>query len=108
MTDYFKQTVEGFELSLEKDTDSVPKDGRYHVVKQGRTIYSTKSLVQARKKFGEILKEMGYDPEQKEKLQPNNIKELIEGEKITRFFQSHGQYWDSSYRYKKGGRLGKR
>ena len=108
MSDYFKQTAEGFNLSLEKDTSSVPKDGKFHILFQERIIFSSKSLPQSRKKFGQILNELGYDLKIKGKTKDNNLKELVERDKAARFFNSYEQYWDSSHKFKKGGRLGKR
>lgn len=108
MSDYFKQTIEGFDLSLEKDTENVPRDGKFHILDQGEVVCSSKSLTQISEKFYQILNELGYDPKILKKSKDNNFKELIERDKDARFFNSYGQYWDSSNKFKKGGRLGKR
>ncbi|MBU4292673.1 MAG: hypothetical protein KJ770_01295 [Actinobacteria bacterium] len=108
MLDHFKQTVEGFDLRLEKNTDSVPRDGKFHIIHQGCVVFSSKSFPQTRKKFWKILSEMGYDPKIRGKSKDNNIKQLVERDKAARFFQSYEQYWGSSHKFKNGGRLGKR
>jgi hypothetical protein len=49
--DYYKQAIPDLSLSIEKDTDAVLSDGKYHVLKYGGVIGSFRSLKQAQGLF---------------------------------------------------------
>jgi len=51
----FKQIREDAGLSIEQDTSSVPNDGKYYVLHEGKVVGSYRSLKKAREKYRETL-----------------------------------------------------
>lgn len=109
MDGYFKQTILGFNIVIEKGTPNVPKDGRYHVVLKNKIVYSTKVLKLAQLKFDMLLKEMGYLPKKmEEKLAADDVKDMLNKQRLDQLSKSYDAFWDNSYKFRKGGRLNKR
>ena len=104
MTEYYKQTIEGFDLSLERGTDTVPKDGKFYILYKKSIVFSSKSLPETRKRFKQILLELGYNPKKRKKLKDINVKNFIEKERESTFFHYYYKFWDRSHKFKKGGR----
>jgi len=72
----YRQYIESANLSLEKDTNIVPKDNKYHVIKDDTIIYSSVSLKAAQTKFNDLK------PEVKNELTKNADKtEILTKEK---------------------------
>ena len=67
----YRQYIESANLSLEKDTNNVPKDNKYHVIKDDTVIYSYVSLKAAQTKFNDLK------PEVKNELTKNADKTKI-------------------------------
>jgi len=75
----YRQYIESANLSLEKDTNNVPKDNKYHVIKDDTVIYSYVSLKAAQTKFNDLK------PEVKNELTKNADKtEILTKEKKRR------------------------
>ena len=100
----YRQTILGVELSIEKDTETVPKDGKFHVVKEGQVAGSFRSLKQAQELFKRLVAESGYTL-QKPPEQGKSAAEMS----IDRFMDAKDRYWAESFRYRsrggKGGRM---
>jgi hypothetical protein len=62
----FKQEVPSIGLSIEKDTDAVPHDGRFHLMLKGDLIYSSAAKSTALARYRELreslLAEAGFQP----------------------------------------------
>ncbi len=50
-TRFYRQSVPGLGLSIECATDSVPDDGKYHVIRNGQTLGSFRALKPAQQLF---------------------------------------------------------
>jgi len=99
----YKHYIPELNLSIEKNTENVPDDGRFHVVKAGKIIKSFSSRKLAEKKFKQLLEESGFKPEQKHTQQTNPSDEAIE-----RYLISKAIFWAEGPKYKKkGGRGGR-
>jgi len=55
----FKRTREGSGVSLESDTESVPSDGRYHVLQDGNILSSHRTLKAATAAYQAVLDQLG-------------------------------------------------
>lgn len=101
---YYRQGIPDLNLSIERATFNVPKDGRYHIVKESNIIANFKSLKQAQEFYWKIVHDLGYKP----KTEPNqkSAAELA----IERHLDAKGLYWAESHKYRehggKGGRGG--
>ena len=109
MDGYFKQTILGFNITIEKTTQNVPKDGRYHVISKNNIVYSTKVLKLAQLKFDVLLKKMGYSPKKTEnKPTTGDVKDMLNKQRTDQLSRAYDAFWDNSYKFRKGGRLNKR
>ncbi|MEW6201972.1 MAG: hypothetical protein AB1546_08350 [bacterium] len=75
----FRQGIPSLNLFIEKDTDNVPADGKYHLLHNGAVIASSRILKTIQKKYCEIVAansepEKDVSPEQES---PKDAKELI-------------------------------
>lgn len=102
---YYKHYIPDINLSIEKGTDKVPSDGKYHIVRDGHIIDSFKFRMQAEGKFKKLIEASGYKPSisQKIKLDPGD-------ETVERYLISKAIFWAEGPKYKdkrgKGGRGG--
>lgn len=109
MDGYFKQTILGFNIVIEKSTPNVPKDRKYHVILKNKIVYSTKVLKLAQSKFDVLLKEMGYSYNKtEERLTTEDAKNMLNKQRVDQFSRVYDAFWDNSYKFRKGGRLNKR
>ncbi len=109
MEGYFKQTIPGYDIAIERNTTNVPRDGRYNVVLKNKIVYSTKVLKLAQLKFDVLLKEMGYLPKKiEEKPTADDVKDMLNKQRFDQLAKSYDAYWDNSSKFRKGGRLNKR
>ena len=105
MDGYFKQTILGFNIVIEKNTPNVPKDGRYYIVLKNKIVYSSKVLKLAQSKFAALLKEMGYSHHKKEERPTiDDIKDMLNKQRLDQLSKAYDDFWDNSYRFRKGGR----
>lgn len=63
----FRQAVERIGLSIERGTEAVPNDGRFHVLLNGQIVYTTSSKARAltdyRKRRDALLTEVELEPQ---------------------------------------------
>ena len=92
-------------LSVERNTASVPKDGKFYILRGGEVIDSFRAIGKAEARFRQLVKESGYKPE----VLPVKPRSATE-EKLERYLDAKDLYWAESYKYKarggKGGRGG--
>ena len=99
----YRQYVPGFDISIEKNTTSVPRDGKYYLVRDGQVVKAFRSLKQADAAFKEALAEAGYRPRPVEKQAKSTAEQDIE-----RYLDAKDLYWGESYKYRsKGGKGGR-
>jgi len=51
----FRQGIPIINLFIEKETDKVPSDGKYHLIQNGTILASSRSLKIIQKKYNEIV-----------------------------------------------------
>ena len=91
------------DLSIEKDTDVVPRDGQYYVLQNGEIKGIFRSIKPAQRLFGDLVRESGYTPTK------NLAKRKSASEMATdRYLEAKDFYWADSYRYRGGGGKGGR
>ena len=101
---FFRLALAGSGLSIEQNTENVPKDGRYHIVQNGTVVASYPSLKRARDRFQQIKEEVGYrppsaDPEGADKANREHIERVLD---------AATSYWDTSHKFRgRGGRGGR-
>ena len=100
--EYYRQFIPDLELSVERATDGVPHDGKYHVLKSGRNLGSFRVLKQAQTLFKQVLGESGYQP-------PPPPEGKSQSEMLTdRYLESKDLYWADSHKFvSSGGRGGR-
>lgn len=108
MKGYFIQSIEDINASIERNTQAVPNNDRYFIIKEGKIIYSTMSLKRAQSKFQEVVMEMGYKPRPPKKLTPEEIKKAQTQQVLHKFFKDYDNYWDNAYKFRTGGKYGRR
>lgn len=59
----YKNFIPKLNLSIEKNTDQVPNDGKFYIVREGHVIEGFRSLKKAEEKFNHLVEESGYKPE---------------------------------------------
>lgn len=59
----YKHFIPKLNLSIEKNTEQVPNDGKYYIVRDGHAIEGFRSLKKAEEKFKQLVEESGYKPE---------------------------------------------
>ena len=99
----YRQVIPDVQLSIEKDTETVPKDGKYYVVHKGEIKGAYKSMKSAQRLFSELVKEIGYTPSIKSERK-KSASELA----TDRYLEEKDFYWADSYRHRGGGGRGGR
>lgn len=99
----YRQIIPDISLSIEKETDNVPNDGKFYVIKDGNVKGSFRSLKQAQEMFNDLVKESRYTP----RVKPSHKKSSSELA-TERFLEAKDFYWADSYKYKGGGGRGGR
>ena len=99
----FRQLIPDIKLSIEKDTDVVPKDGKYYVVQDGEIKGTFRSIKLAQKLFSDLVKESGYTPSRKPATK-KSASELA----TDRYLEAKDFYWAESYKHRGGGGRGGR
>ncbi|MDO8674211.1 MAG: hypothetical protein Q7O66_22610 [Dehalococcoidia bacterium] len=103
MPESYKHFVPHSGLSIERYTESVPKDGKYYLLRNGEITNAFRSLKLAEQRFREMLKELDYTP------QPVDPATRTQGEMhIDRYMDAKDMYWATSHMHKsRGGRGGR-
>ena len=104
--EFFRLAIPEAGLSIEQNTESVPHDGKYHVLQQGAIVASYPSLKKARDRFQQLKQEAGYSPRKAD--EPSEGDDLASKEHVERLLDAAGRYWGDSHRFRgKGGRGGR-
>ncbi len=103
MTTNYKQYIPDLNLSIERTTESVPHDGKFHVIREGEVLQSFRSLKQAQEFFKDIVKKSGYKPKSEAKS-----RKTASQQNIDRYLETKDLYWAESYKHRGGGGRGGR
>ncbi len=96
----YKQGVPAIDLFIERDTERVPCDHRYHVVERGAVVASFRTLRAAQRRYQERLQALNYTPAPAEQV---SVDERLRKENLERDLLRSASYWAESYRYGGGG-----
>ncbi len=96
----YKQGVPAIDLYIERDTERVPADHRYHVVERGVVVASYRTLRAAQRRYHERLLAANYTPAPAEQV---SAEERLRTENLERDLLRSASYWAESYRYGGGG-----
>jgi hypothetical protein len=99
----FKVYYRGAPASLEQGTESVPADGKYHLLLNGQIVNSFCSLEEAKKAYRRLLADVGFEPE-KENAKVDG-EEARRKERMATDHYRVSDYWDEAYHYRGGGKL---
>jgi hypothetical protein len=99
----YRHYIPKLNLSIERYTSRVPKDGKFYVICEGQLIMGFHSLKKAEEKFRKLVKESGYKPEV-----PTGQRSSASDESIERYLMAKDLFWAEGPKYrKKGGRGGR-
>ena len=99
----YRHYIPALDLSIERYTNRVPNDGRYHIVYKGNTVDSFRSKKIAEQRFYQLVEESGYKPDTPEAkpLDPSQ-------EALDRYLLAKNIFWAEGPKYKgKGGKGGR-
>jgi hypothetical protein len=105
MSDYLLMRTEWADVSLERDTDNVPHDGRFHVLVGGKIVNSLRSQKAALQAYKEAIKATGKTPPAKES--EGSRSQVLQAEENQRQFYLSAMYWGTSHDYSKPEKLRK-
>lgn len=100
--DLYRQYIPDLDLSIERYTQEVPSDGKYHVLRNGEVSGSFRSLKQAQDVFRKFVQDSGYKPSSPESSK--TASEIM----TERHLDEKELYWADSHRYRGGGGRGGR
>jgi hypothetical protein len=99
----YKQYIPDIGLSIEKNTENVPHDGNYYLVRNGQIVKGFRTLKKAEVTFKEAVAESGYMPKPVEKRKKSAAEQDTD-----RYLDAKDHYWAESYKYRgKGGKGGR-
>lgn len=102
MSTFYKRKIPEIGLSLERDTNNVPNDGRFYIVRDGELVDSYPSERRALTRFRELVEKSGFKPKA---IDPEEKKRAVIEDRRDQYFRAKDLYWSESHRYKeKGGR----
>lgn len=98
----YRRFVPGTGLSVERHTENVPHDRRFHLLKDGEIIRSFTSERKAVESLRKLLDEIGYEPP------PTEEKSLSpQEEDLEQYFYAKEVYWGESHKYQEKGGKGR-
>jgi hypothetical protein len=99
----YRHYLPALDLSIERYTNRVPADGKYHLVQKGNIIGSFRSRKQAEEKFHQLVEESGYKPDSTKTKPVDPAQEALE-----RYSMAKDIFWAEGPKYRsKGGRGGR-
>ncbi len=105
MSDYLLMRTDWADVSLERETENVPHDGRFHVLVGGKIVKSLRSQKAALQAYKEAIKATGKVPPPKEN--GGNASQTLQAEENQRQFYLSAMYWAVSHDYSKPEKLRK-
>jgi hypothetical protein len=96
----YRQGIPAIDLYIERGTERVPADGRYHVVHAEQVVGSYRGLRGAQACYRSRLAASGYVPAAPPRL---SAEEQLRHENIERDLLRSASFWAESHRYGGGG-----
>lgn len=69
----YRQSLPDLELSIERYTEAVPRDGGWYLLRGGEQLGRYRSLKAAQQAWREIVQESGWKPERRE-VDPSRVR----------------------------------
>lgn len=97
-TEPYRQSIPDIHLSLEYCTASVPRDGHYYVVKDGRIDGRFRTLKEAQVRYRQMVADSGYTP-------PGKVAKVDEkaAPEVEQFLDRLQDYWTDSHKHTRRG-----
>jgi hypothetical protein len=105
MSDYLLMRTDWADVSLERDTENVPHDGRFHVLVGGKIVNSLRSRKAALQAYKEAIRATGKTPPPKD--DESSPSQMLQAEENQRQFYLSAMYWATSHDYSKPEKLRK-
>lgn len=99
----YKHYIPDIGLSIEKNTENVPQDGKYYLLRDVQIVSAFRTLKQAEIAFKEMVSELGYKPKPVKKQTKSAAEQNVE-----RYLDAKDVFWaEGPIRRDKGGRGGR-
>jgi hypothetical protein len=98
--DNYKHYIPDLLLSIERNTENVPKDGKYYLLRDGEIVEGFRTLKKAQMAFKQALDKIGYTPKPSEESAKSAAEQRIQA-----YLDAKELYWAESHKY--GGKGGK-
>lgn len=95
MADRYVQRLPALGLSIERNTEAVPPDGRWHLLRDGVEIGCFRSRTAAQDAWREIVDTSGWKPPAKD---VRSSEEMLAAERAARDRDARNEYWHSGRR----------
>jgi hypothetical protein len=92
----YSQRLPALALVLERNTDKVPADGYFYLLRDGAEIGKYRSLKAAKAAWDQTLEEAGWEPPPARKPSPE---EMLRKEKLAQEKSTYFEYWNSGRRH---------
>lgn len=86
----YKQYIPALHLSIERNTQNVPTDNCYYIIRNNTVLGKYRSLKKAEELFRAIVEESGYKPSTKE-IKPKDKADLT----VAEFLDRGDEWWAS-------------
>jgi hypothetical protein len=83
VTEPYKQHLPDLDLSIERYTDTVPKDGAWYLLQAGRQLARYRSLKAAQEAWKALVQESGWTPSRRE-VNPAEVRRREQKERWAR------------------------
>jgi hypothetical protein len=98
--DSYVQRLPALDLAIERNTERVPPDGGYYLLRGGAQLGRFRSLKAAKAAWDEVVRESGWKPERREQ----DPRELLVRERTMQENERFNEFWGSSHKFRaKGG-----
>lgn len=99
---FYRREIPDLALSVERCTERVPRDGKFHIVRDGQVLESFKSERRAVARFRVIACEMGFSPESIADRPASAVEQDLD-----RYFEAKEMYWAESHKHVRRGGAGR-
>lgn len=103
----FRLAVPEAGLSIEQNTEHVPHDNKYYVLRDGAVVGGYLALKKAREKLQQLKDELGFKPAAAAPPGESGD-DLANREHIERLLDAASSYWSQSHKHRGGGGRGGR
>ncbi len=102
----FRLAIPEAGLSIEQNTEQVPHDNKYYVLRDGTAVGAYLALKKAREKLQQLKDEVGFKPASQ--AADGSGDEQANREHIERLLDAASSYWSQSHKHRGGGGRGGR